>query len=97
MSTPMSHHVHKDSDPLPGASKEAPAPVDYSAPTLESLPSQAWKDTPAQWQDTEGHPPPHEYLHKGQGSTLKHGHPVLHSKEHEVEKPSTGEGSCLIV
>ncbi|CAK5271857.1 unnamed protein product [Mycena citricolor] len=37
------HHVHKDSDPLPGARGAAPA-VDYSPETMERLPSSVWQD-----------------------------------------------------
>ncbi|KAJ7662932.1 hypothetical protein B0H17DRAFT_1093274 [Mycena rosella] len=42
------HHVHKSSEPLPGARGGAPA-ADYSAGTIERMPSSAWQDAdPAQ-------------------------------------------------
>ncbi|KAJ7157867.1 hypothetical protein C8R43DRAFT_921329 [Mycena crocata] len=37
------HHVHKASEPLPGARGGAPA-ADYSADTMERLPSSVWQD-----------------------------------------------------
>ncbi|KAJ7468703.1 hypothetical protein FB451DRAFT_1092256, partial [Mycena latifolia] len=37
------HHVHKASEPLPGARGGAPA-ADYSASTMERMPSSAWQD-----------------------------------------------------
>lgn len=40
------HHVHKSNEPLPGARGGAPA-ADYSASTMERLPSAVWQDTDA--------------------------------------------------
>ncbi|KAK7055070.1 hypothetical protein R3P38DRAFT_2844941 [Favolaschia claudopus] len=37
------HHVHKASEPLPGARGGAPA-ADYSADTMERLPSSVWQN-----------------------------------------------------
>ncbi|KAJ7482168.1 hypothetical protein B0H11DRAFT_1213144 [Mycena galericulata] len=37
------HHVHKASEPLPGARGGAPA-VDYNAETMERVPSSMWDD-----------------------------------------------------
>jgi hypothetical protein len=37
------HHVHKSSEPLPGARGGAPT-ADYSADTMERLPSSVWQD-----------------------------------------------------
>jgi hypothetical protein len=37
------HHVHKASEPLPGARGGAPT-ADYSADTMERLPSSVWQD-----------------------------------------------------
>jgi len=39
------HHVHDTYEPLPGAQGAAPT-NDYSAATIERLPSSAWKDLP---------------------------------------------------
>ncbi|KAF7345052.1 hypothetical protein MVEN_01668100 [Mycena venus] len=40
------HHVHKASEPLPGARGGAPA-ADYSAETMERLPSSVWQNDDA--------------------------------------------------
>ncbi|KAF7331204.1 hypothetical protein MSAN_02439100 [Mycena sanguinolenta] len=40
---PPEHHVHKASEPLPGARGGAPA-ADYTAETMERLPSSVWQD-----------------------------------------------------
>ncbi|KAJ7657852.1 hypothetical protein DFH06DRAFT_1197299 [Mycena polygramma] len=45
---PPEHHVHKASEPLPGARGGAPT-ADYSASTMERLPSSVWQEAdPAQ-------------------------------------------------
>ncbi|KAJ7147243.1 hypothetical protein C8R46DRAFT_1010859 [Mycena filopes] len=40
------HHVHKESEPLPGA-RGGPPTVDYSADHMERLPSSVWQDADA--------------------------------------------------
>ncbi|KAJ7717553.1 hypothetical protein B0H16DRAFT_1610725 [Mycena metata] len=40
------HHVHKSSEPLPGARGGAPA-ADYTAEHMERLPSSVWQDADA--------------------------------------------------
>ncbi|KAJ7041134.1 hypothetical protein C8F04DRAFT_170361 [Mycena alexandri] len=80
------HHVHKSSEPLPGARGGAPA-VDYTAEHMERLPSSVWQDADASQPTREAAElttakPDLERSNSGSGRTAFSGERPLNTEPH---------------
>ncbi|KAH9476820.1 hypothetical protein JR316_0010735 [Psilocybe cubensis] len=84
----ISHHVHSDNEPLPGARGAAPA-VDYTPDTIEHarLPPSEVGNT----QDFAPHPQPHQTAPQYQQDDTSKGLPELPTEHHEADRSASGK------